>query len=104
MGTTPPTGTLHGQESQDNGGTPPAGGAGCPELLEEIRDQIADIDAVCAAAVTMLDKLPRTPQDEPAARAVSRLGRLVEHIAREVEYLLRRADGAVALVRSTPAS
>ena len=104
MSTTPPTGTLHGQGPQDNEGAPPAGDAGCPELLEEIRDQIADLDAVCAAAVTLLDKLPRVAPDEPAARAVSRLGRLVEHIAHEVEHLLRRADGAVALVRSAPAS
>ena len=72
--------------------------AECPDLLEALRDHLADIDALCNAAESMLEKLPRV-EDKAAALSVGRLWRLVELIGREANISLGFADRAIRKVR-----
>lgn len=72
--------------------------AECPDFLEALRDHLADIDALCNAAESMLEKLPRV-EDKKAALAVGRLWRLVEFIGREASISLGFADRAIRKVR-----
>jgi len=92
MSTTPPDGIV------PPGYTLNPLAAECPDFLEALRDHLADIDALCNAAESILDKLPRV-QDKKTALAIGRLWRLVEFIGREASISLAFADKAVRKVR-----
>ena len=94
MSTTPLAPTV----SQPNGNNNPP--PDCPQLVEQLAEYVDEADMFAHCLVFLIGEIPRTDA-EGAERALKRVGRMAEHVAKVATTAALQAHAAVEIVRGS---